>query len=212
MESWKFLTIRALCWQHERPHGWHRIQHPDNPFRWPSDGHGMCAAYSEQLCDVCESLCHECGQGCPDSVFVACRIRQDWCSPEKLKPSTWLHFSGKWIISTIVFITDIVHQALAKITFFHAAVVYRWKASINCIYQLQTKLRTEICNIVPWLLPKDRLIGCINIHEVSSKVHSCVISVLTINLEVQVSICRDRNCGSYSLVILLWHMTNGNER
>ena len=138
--------------------------------------------------------------------------RQDWSSPEKLRPSTCLHFSGKWIISTIVFIADIVHQALTKITCSRAAMVYRCKTSIDSIYGFRTQSPTEIRKMVAWLLAKDRFTCPTNVREVSSKFPSCLIVVLTINLGVQVSICSDWNCGSYSPDILLWHTTDGNER
>jgi len=57
---------------------------------------------------------------------------------EKLRTSTWLHFGGKWIISTIGFITDIVHQTLAKIACSCGAMVYSCKTSINSIYGFRT--------------------------------------------------------------------------
>jgi hypothetical protein len=63
---------------------------------------------------------------------------QDWCCPENLRPSTSLHCSGKWTISTIVLIADIVHQALAKIICSHAAIVHCCKTSMDSIYWFQT--------------------------------------------------------------------------
>jgi len=66
--------------------------------------------------------------------------------------------------------------------------------------------------MIGWLLAKDRFSCPTNVCEVCSKFTSCLIVVLTINLEVQVSICSDRNCGSDSLEIPLWYTTNGNER
>jgi len=59
--------ILLMCWQRDRPHRRRRIQCPDNSFRCSGNGHGTCEAYSYQLCDVCESLCHECGEDHPDS-------------------------------------------------------------------------------------------------------------------------------------------------
>ena len=123
-----------------------------------------------------------------------------------------LHFSGKWIISIIDIIADIVHQTLAKITCSREAMVYHWKTSIDWGYGFRTPLPTEIRKQVPRLFAKHRFTCPTNVREVSSMVPSCLIDILTIHLGVQVSICRDWNCGSYSPDILLWHMTNGNER
>jgi len=212
MESCKYGTIWALCWWHDRPHRRRRIQWPDNPFNCSSNGHGTCEAYSHQLSDDCVSLCHECGEDHPDSLSVGWGNCQDWSSPETLRPSTSLPFSGKWIISTIVSIPVIVHQALAKITSSHAAIVYRCKTTINSIYWLWTQSPTDIRTMVPWLLAMDRFTCPTNVPEVSSKIPSCLIVVLTINLGMQVSICSDWNCAPYSLVIHLWHTANGNER
>ena len=89
----------------------------------------------------------------------------------------------------IVFITDIVHQALAKITCSHAAMVYRCKTSIDSIYGFRTQSPTEMWKMVAWLLAKDRFTCPTNVREVSSKFPSCLIVVVMINLGVQVSIC-----------------------
>jgi hypothetical protein len=83
----------------------------------------MCEAYSNQFCDDWNSLCEECGKDHQDLSLVVWGCRQDLSSAEQLTPSMCLHFSGKWIISTIVFITDIVRQAFAKNTYSCAAMV-----------------------------------------------------------------------------------------
>jgi hypothetical protein len=132
--------------------------------------------------------------------------------PEKLRPSLYLHFTGISIISTIVFITDMVHQVLAKFTCPHPAMVYRCKTTIDSIHAFRTKLATEIRKIVPWVLAMDRFTCPTHDCEVSSKFPCCLFVVLTMNLEVQVLICRDWNCGSYLLGILLWHTKNWNEK
>jgi len=91
----------------------------------------------------------------------------------------------------IVFIGDIVHQALAKITCSCAAMVYRCKTTLDSIYGFRTQSPTEIRKMVAWLLAKDRFTCPTNLREVSSKFPSCLIVVLTINLGVQVLICSD---------------------
>jgi len=212
MESWKPAAIWAWCWRCERPRHWYRIQHPDKSFKCSGDGHGTCEAYSFQLWGVCDYLCHKWGEDCPHSLLVVWGNWLEWSSPEKLRPSTGLHFSGKWIISTIVFITDMVHLALTKITFCHAAMVYPCKNSIDYIYRFRTKSPTEIRKMVAWPLAMDRFTCRRTVCQVSSQFPSCLIVGLTFNLGVQVSICSDWNCGSYSPDILLWHITNVNER
>jgi len=212
MESWKSVAIWALCWRHDRPHHQRRIQLPVNCFRQSSEGDGMDEAYSDQKCRICESLCHECSEDCPDSYLVLWGNHQDWPSPEKLGPSTCLRIRGKRIMWMIVFIADILHQAVAMIIGSHAAMVFGCKASINSMDGFWTTSPTEICEMVAWLLAKDRFTRPTNVHEVSSKFPSCLIVVLMINLGVQVPICSNWNCGSYSPLILLRHMTNGNER
>jgi len=91
----------------------------------------------------------------------------------------------------IVFIADIVHQALAKITCSHAAMVYCCKTSIDSIDGFRTQSPTEIRTMVVWLLAQDRFTCPTNVCEVSSKFPSCLMVVLTINLGVQGSICSD---------------------
>jgi len=176
------------------------------------DGDGTCKAICYHLCYICESLCHEFGEDRADSYLVVCGNCQDWSNPEKVRPSTRLLFICNWIISMIVFVADIVHQALAKISCSCAAMVYHCKISIDSLYRFQTQLPTEIWEMVAWLLAMDRFTCPPNSCEVSSKFFSCLLIILTINSGVQVSICSDRNCGSYLLDILLWYMTNGNER
>ena len=138
--------------------------------------------------------------------------RQDWSSPERLRPSITLHFSGKWIISTIVFIADVVHQALPTITCSYEAIVYLCGTTINSVYGFEMQSPTRIPKMVVWPWAKVRFTCPTNVREVSSKFPSCLMVVLTINFGVHISICSDWNCGSYSLDRLLWHMTNGNER
>jgi len=84
-----------------------------------------------------------------------------------------------------------VHQALAKITYSRAAMVYGCKTSIDSIYGFRTQSPTEIRKIVAWPLAKDKVTCPTYVHEVSSKFPSGLIFVLTINLGVQVSICSD---------------------
>jgi len=206
------VRIWALCWRRDKPHRRRRVHRPDNPFRHSGDGHGTSEAYSYQSYDVWESLCHECGENSPDSYLLIRGNRQDWSSPEKLRPSTCLHFSGKCIISTIVFITDIVHQALGKISCSRAAMVYRSKASIDSIYGFRTQSPTENQTMVDWLLCKDRFTCPTNIGELCWKFLSCLIVILRINLGVKVSICSNWNCRLYWPDILQWHKTNRNER
>jgi hypothetical protein len=91
----------------------------------------------------------------------------------------------------IIFIAAIVHQALRNITSSCAAMVYRWKISIDCIYGFQIQSPTDIQIMVVWILAKDRFTCPTNICKVSSKFPSCLIFVLTINMKVEASICRD---------------------
>jgi len=212
MESWKSLAIWALCWRHDRPPGQCRTQRPDNPFRHSRDGHVRREAYSYQLWDVCQSLCHECGEDRPESYLAVWGNGQDWSSPAKLRPSMCLHFSGKCIISTIVFIAEVVRQALAKFICSHGGMESRRMTSIDFMYGSRTQSPTGILRMVAWLLDRDRFTCPTNVHEVSSKFPSCLTVALAINSGVQVSICSDWNCGSYSPDILLWHTTYGNER
>jgi len=107
----------------------------------------------------------------------------------------------------IVFIADIVFQALAKITYSRAAMVYRCMTWIISIYGFWTQSPTDIRRMVTWLFSKDRFTCPRNICELHSKFPSCLIIVLMIDLGEQVSICSDWNCGSYLPDILLWHMT-----
>ena len=204
--------IWALCWRSDRPQHRHRIQHPHNCSWRSGDGHGTCEAHPDPLCDVCESFCHKFGEDYPDSYLVVWGNPHDWSSPEKLRPSMFQHFSSKWIISQIVSITDILHQALTKITCSRAAMVYPCKSSIDNIYRCWTISPTDVWKTEPWLLPKDRLRCPTNFHEVSSKFPAGLIVVLMINIGVQVSICSNRNCVYYPPDILLWHTTHGNER
>jgi len=67
---------------------------------------------------------------------------------QRLWPFTCQQFSGIWIISTIVFITDVVYQVLEKITCSRAAMVYHCKTSIDSIYRFRTQSPTEILKIV----------------------------------------------------------------
>jgi len=67
MESWKCVAIWGVCGWHDGTHHLCRIQCPDNAFSRSGDGHGTCEAYSHQLCNVCEALCHECVEDHPDS-------------------------------------------------------------------------------------------------------------------------------------------------
>jgi len=69
----------------------------------------------------------------------------------------------------IVFIADIVHQALAEITCSRGAMVYRCKISIDSIDGFRTQSPTEIRKLVAWLLAKDRFKCPTNVCEVSPK-------------------------------------------
>jgi len=140
------------------------------------------------------------------------RKLQDWSFPEKLRPSTWLHFSGKWINWTIAFITNIVHQALAMIAYSCVVMVRQRKTSIDWIYRFRTQSHMEIRTIVFWLLTRDRLKYPTKVRVVSLKFSFCLIIVLTINFKVHVSICCNWNGGSYWRDVLLWYTTNGNKR
>jgi len=91
----------------------------------------------------------------------------------------------------IVFIADIVNQALTKITGSHAAMVYHYKTSINSIYGFRTQSPKEIWKMISWPLAKDRVSCPRNVREVSSMFPSCLFVVLMINLRVQVPICSD---------------------
>ena len=170
MERWQSVMIWAVCWPHERPHRLRRIQHPDNPFKCTCNGHGTCKAYSYQLCNVSESHCHECGEDRPELLLVVWGTLQDCSWPEKLRPSMCQHFSGEWIISTLVFIADIVHQALATITCSCAAMVYHCTTSIESIFRFHTLSPTEIRTMVAWLLAKGRFTCRTNVGDVSSMI------------------------------------------
>jgi len=124
----------------------------------------------------------------PRRILGGMRNLQVWSSTKKLRPSMCLHFSGKWIISTIVFIPDIVNQALAKITCFYGATTYYCKTTIDTIYRFRIQSPTEIWKMVAWLFPKYRFTCPTDICEISSKFPSCLIVVLTINYGVQVCI------------------------
>jgi len=84
---------------------------------------------------------------------------------------------------------NIVHWAIAKISCSRAARVYRCKTSIDSINRFPSESPTEIRKMVVWLLAKDRFTCPTNVPELSRKFHSCVIMVLTLNLEVEVAIC-----------------------
>jgi len=88
----------------------------------------------------------------------------------------------------IVFIADIVHQALAKIPCSRAALLFRCKVSIHSAYRFQTKSAKEIRYMVAWLSGKVRFTCTTNDGEVSSKFPSCSIVVWKITLGAQVSI------------------------
>jgi len=212
VENWQYVAIWALCWRLHRSHGRCRVQCPDHSFTNSGDVHSKCKAYSHQFCNVHESLVHECGQDCPDSLLVVWGYRQDRSTPEKVRPSTCLHFIGISITSMIVSIAYITHRTLAKITYSHAAIVYRCKTSINAIYIFWTKSPPEIRRMFAWRLAEDRLTCPTNFRGVSSKFPSCSIIVFMINSGVQVSICSNWNFGSYSLYILLRYTTNRHER
>jgi len=196
MESWKSVAIWSHCGRRDKPHRRCGVQHPDNCFRHSGDGHVMCEAHSYPWGNVCECLCHESCKDHPDTLLVVWGNCQDWCRPEILRPCTCLQFSGKWIISMINFIADIVHQALAKISSSCAAMVYCCKTSIDSMCGFWTQLPTEIRKMVVWPLSKNRFTCHTNIREICLMFPSCWIIVLTIKLGAQVSICRDWNCWS----------------
>ena len=85
-----------------------------------------------------------------------------------------------------MFIADIVYQALVRMTCSHAAMEYHSITSINSMYRFRIQLPTEIQPLVAQLLAKNRFTCHTNICKVNSKFPSCLIIVLTINLEVQV--------------------------
>jgi len=194
MKRWKSVAIWALCWRCDMPHRRRRIQHPDHPSRCSSNTHGMCETYSNQSWDVSESLGHEWGEDRTDLYFMVWGNCEDSSSPGKLRPSMCLHFSSKWIISTIVFIAEIGHQVLAQITCSHAAMIYHCKTWMDAIDWFQTHSSIEIRKMIAWEFTKDRSTCPTNVREVSSTFPSCSIIVFTINLAVQVLICSDSNC------------------
>jgi len=93
----------------------------------------------------------------------------------------------------------------------HGAMVYSCQISMDCIAWFQTRLPAVICKMVTWQLAKDRFTFRTNICEVSSKFPSYLIVLLTIKIEVQISLCSNWNCWSYTLDIILWHRTNANK-
>ena len=116
IESWKYMVIWAIGWICDRPHCWYRIQCPGNSFMSSGDTHGTFEYYRYPSCEVCESICHECGEDRLDSYLVVWGNFQDWSNAEKLRPSTCLQFSGKWIISMIDIIDDVLHQPIGRST------------------------------------------------------------------------------------------------
>jgi len=195
MECLKSVVRWSLHWRRDRPHHQRRIQCQDNSFGCCGDRNGMRKPYCYPSCDVWECLWCECSEARSDWEFVVWENCQDWSIPHKVKPSTCLHISSNWIISMIDFITDIMHQALAKITCSHAAMVYHCQTSIDFINRFWTKSPTVIEKMVVWLYFKDSFTCPTNICEVRSKLHSWVIVVFKINFRVQVSICSDSQCG-----------------
>jgi hypothetical protein len=107
----------------------------------------------------------------------------------------------------IVFIVDIVHEALTTICCSSAAMKYRCRTVVNSIYGVRTQSPREIQSMADCLWSNDRFTCPTSVREVSSKFSSCSIVVLMIKSGVQVSICSDWNCRSYSLDIHLWHTT-----
>jgi len=63
----------------------------------------------------------------------------------------------------IIFIADIVHHALAKITCSRAAMEYHCMTTIYSIYGVQTQLPTEIWKMVAWYLAKVRFTYLTNV-------------------------------------------------
>jgi len=122
-------------------------------------------------------------------------------------------FSGKWIITTIVFITDIDYQALTKIIFSHAAMVYYCKGPIDCIYEFWTISPIEILKMTASLLAKNCFTCHTNVPQISSKFPSYLIIVFAINCGVEwLFFSWDWICGSDTPDILQWHSPNGNEQ
>jgi hypothetical protein len=68
----------------------------------------------------------------------------------------------------IVFIADIMHQALTEIPCSHARKVCCSEISIGSIYGFGTQLPTETQKIIAWLLANDKFTCLRNIHMVSS--------------------------------------------
>jgi hypothetical protein len=120
-----------------------------------------------------------------------------WIHPRATQTPKAPTFRVKWIITMIIFIPAIVHQALAKMTCSPTAIIYRYMIVIDTIYRFQTLWPTEIQNMVTWILAKARFICHTNVHELFSYFPCCSIVVLKINVRVPVSICSDWNCGTY---------------
>jgi hypothetical protein len=74
----------------------------------------------------------------------------DWSCPETLRLSTCLNFSGKCIISRIVFIADIVHQAPAEITCSWAALIQCWKTWFDRLYGFSRQASTVSRKMLAW--------------------------------------------------------------
>jgi len=212
MENWKSVVIWACSWPCGRPHHQHRLRHPDNSWRRPGDGYGSFEAFYNQLCDVSESVSNKCSEVMLDSLLVIWRNRQDWSSPEILCPSMCLHFQGKWNISMIAFITDIVYQDDAKISYSCAAMVNCCIIPNNSINRFSTNSCTKIRYMVTLLLAEDTLLCPSHSCEERSRFPAYSNIFLMISSGVQVSICSYRNFGSHLPDILLWHIQNGNEK
>jgi len=118
-----------------------------------------------------------------------------------------VNWSSQQLFSSLTVRIRLWQRLLASVQQWYTTARLQWTEST---YFEQSCLNRS-GRLVDWLLAEDRFTCPTNIRQTSSKFPSCSIVVLTINLGVQVSIFWDWNCGSYSLEILLWHTTNGNE-
>ena len=117
--------------------------------------------------------------------------------------------SSQPLFSSLTLHIRLSQRWIAAMQQWHTAASW---TSFDSIYVFRTQLPTEVRKMVAWLLARNRFTCPRPVREVSSKFPSCIIVVLTINLVVQVSICSDWYCGSYSPDIVRWHTTNANER
>jgi len=167
LDSCKSGKLSAICWQYDSHHRWSRIQCPDNNLYHCDDRYDTCHPHSYKLCDVCESHCHKCGDNCQDSSCVVLGNCQDWSSPKKLRPSTCLQFSSKWLISMIVFTADIANQVLTMIASSRGKIVFRGTTTQDPMARFQTQTLPEIQRPVANIMAKVRSTCRTNVRELS---------------------------------------------